>query len=126
MASVANDPGGRKRIIFLDKNKNRKAIWLGKVSRRLADEIKTKVEAIVTAAIAARSIDSETAEWLDKVLEACPDVEWRLIFALSRFGGLRCPSEHLILSWADLDWERSRFRVESPKTGVRWVPIFPN
>ena len=27
-----------------------------------------------------------------KVLQACPDYEWRLIFALCRFGGLRCPS----------------------------------
>jgi Phage integrase family len=48
-----------------------------------------------------------------------------LLFALSRFGGLRCPSEHLALKWTDFDWERSRFRVDSPKTGVRWVPIFP-
>src|SRR5262249_3775589 len=30
-----------------------------------------------------------------RVLEACPDAEWRLIVALSRYGGLRCPSEHL-------------------------------
>jgi integrase len=66
-----------------------------------------------------------------KVLEACPDAEWRLLFALSRFGGLRCPSEHLTLRWADVDWERDRFRVTSPKKehlddgGVRWVPIFP-
>jgi hypothetical protein len=37
----------------------------------------------------------------NKVLEACPNAEWRLIFALSRFGGLRCPSEHLVLTWAD-------------------------
>jgi integrase len=66
-----------------------------------------------------------------KVLDACPDAEWRLLFALSRFGGLRCPSEHLALRWADVDWEQARFRVNSPKTehlegsGVRWVPIFP-
>ena len=66
-------------------------------------------------------IDLETAY---KVLDACPDAEWRLLFALSRFGGLRCPSEHLVITWADMDWERSRFRVDSPKTGVRWVPIF--
>jgi len=59
-----------------------------------------------------------------KVLEACPNAEWRLLFALSRFGGLRCPSEHLVLTWPDVDWERGRFRVDSPKTGVRWVPIF--
>src|SRR4029077_17920272 len=53
------------------------------------------------------------------------DAEWRLIVALSRYGGLRCPSEHLALTWPDVDWERERFRVDSPKTGVRWVPIFP-
>ena len=64
-------------------------------------------------------------EAANKVLDACPDAEWRLLFALSRFGGLRCPSEHLALSWLDVDWERNRFRVDSPKTGVRWVPIFP-
>ncbi len=34
------------------------------------------------------------------VLDACPDAQWRLIFALSRFGGLRCPSEHLGLAGA--------------------------
>jgi integrase len=72
-----------------------------------------------------------TREAAYKVLDACPDAEWRLIFALSRFGGLRCPSEHFALTWADVDWERDRFRVHSPKTehheggGERWVPIFP-
>jgi hypothetical protein len=60
-----------------------------------------------------------------QVIAACPDAEWRLIVALSRYGGLRCPSEHLALSWADVDRERERFKVNSPKTGVRWVPIFP-
>jgi integrase len=70
-------------------------------------------------------------EMARQVLDACPDAEWRLLFALSRYGGLRCPSEHVGLTWADVDWERSRFRVRSPKTahhqdgGERWVPIFP-
>lgn len=65
-----------------------------------------------------------------RVLEACPDGEWRLIVALGRYGGLRCPSEHLALTWPDVDWERGRIRVTSPKTehhegkGERWVPIF--
>ena len=36
-----------------------------------------------------------TREQAKAVLNACPDAEWRLLFALSRFGGLRCPSEHL-------------------------------
>src|SRR5258708_2874528 len=58
-------------------------------------------------------VDRETAY---KVLAAAPDAEWRLLFALSRFGGLRCPSEHLALEWADVDWERGRLLAHSPKT----------
>jgi integrase len=66
-----------------------------------------------------------------KVLQACPDAEWRLIFALSRFGGLRCPSEHLAMRWEDVDWERERLRIRSPKTEhhvgheSRLIPMFP-
>src|SRR5262249_8493920 len=55
-------------------------------------------------------------EATQRVLDACPDHEWRLIVALSRYGGLRCPSEHAALEWTDVDWERDRFRVTSPKT----------
>ena len=63
--------------------------------------------------------------------DACPDAEWRLLFALSRYGGLRCPSEHLGLRWEDVDWERGRLTIHSPKTehhaggATRVVPIFP-
>lgn len=67
----------------------------------------------------------------DKVLAACPDSEWKLIFALSRYGGLRCPSEHLGLRWGDIDWQHSRIVVRSPKTehhegkAQRTLPMFP-
>jgi integrase len=47
-----------------------------------------------------------TREVAQKVLDACPDAEWRLIFALARYGGLRCPSEVLGLTWADIHWEQ--------------------
>jgi len=72
-----------------------------------------------------------TLEDTRKVLDACPDSQWRLIFALSRYGGLRCPSEILPLKWQDIDWGRGRFLAHSPKTEhhegheSRWVPIFP-
>jgi integrase len=72
-----------------------------------------------------------TREETQKVIDACPDAQWRLLFALSRYGGLRCPSEHLALRWGDVDWERSRLTIHSPKTerheggGRRQVPIFP-
>jgi integrase len=69
-------------------------------------------------------------EEAQRVIEACPDAQWRLLFALSRYGGLRCPSEHLGLRWGDVAWDRERFTVHSPKTehhadgGIRRVPIF--
>ncbi len=64
------------------------------------------------------------------ILDACPDQEWRTIFALARYGGLRCPSELLRLKWSDINWDRERFRVTAPKTarygkGERIVPLFP-
>jgi len=72
-----------------------------------------------------------TRDMAAKVLDACPDAQWRLIFALSRFGGLRCPSELLAMTWADVNWAEGRMLVRSAKTehhegkGTRTVPIFP-
>ncbi len=72
-----------------------------------------------------------TSQDAARILDTCPDVQWRLIFALARYGGLRTPSETLLLRWADVDWERGRFTVHSPKTShheggdSRVVPIFP-
>jgi len=60
-----------------------------------------------------------------RVLEACPDAGWRVIFALARWGGLRCPSEVSALRWVDVDWAAGRLRIESPKTGLRFCPMFP-
>ena len=65
------------------------------------------------------------------ILDNCPGIEWRLLFALARYGGLRVPSEVMGLRWQDIDWERNRFTVHSPKTEhhegkeSRVVPIFP-
>ncbi len=263
MASISTDPKGNRTVQFVAGDGSRKSVRLGKVSKRIADEVRVKVEALNAAAIARMSWDRETAEWVGgladtlaaklakvgliprrderhaaqlgeflasyiarrtdvdpatirnlkigaarltkyfgderelrtinagdcddwvlwlkeqyaeatvgksvkwakqffraavrkellpknpfeevkppsmaneerkrfidretaaQVLDACPDAEWRLIFALSRFGGLRCPSEHLAIEWADVDWDKGRFLVRSPKTGNRWVPIFP-
>ncbi len=70
-------------------------------------------------------------EETEAVLDACGDVEWRALFAVCRYGGLRCPTEVLRLQWGDVDWERMRFTVHASKTehhvgsGIRQVPIFP-
>ena len=72
-----------------------------------------------------------TVETIRSILAACPDDEWRAIVALSRFAGLRCPSEIVALRWGDVNWERGRLMVRSPKTAgyeghaVRVVPIAP-
>src|SRR5947209_7262368 len=50
MASIANDPGRRRPILFVNKHGDRKALWLGKLSKRLAEEIKTRVESILAEA----------------------------------------------------------------------------
>ena len=39
-----------------------------------------------------------------------------LIVALCHYGGIRCPSELLPLTWNDVNRERGRFFVRSPKT----------
>ena len=68
---------------------------------------------------------------IQAVMDACPDDQWRMIVALCRYGGLRCPSEVLDLTWANVDWEKRRFRVHACKTehhadgGNRIVPLFP-
>jgi len=270
MASIGNDPNGRRRILFVAKDGSRKTVRLGKATRKQAEAVKTKVESLVTASLSNTAMDDETARWVadlpdamhdklaraglvvarktarcaklgaflddyiagrcdvkpatltvlghtrrnlvdyfgaskpldeitpgdadnwrldligqgladntvrrrcgiakqffraamrshhvkanpfadlsavvksnaarvfyvtrdmaDAVIEACPDAEWKLIFALCRFGGLRCPSEVLRLRWGDVNWEKGRFTVHASKTehhddgGVRVVPIFP-
>jgi integrase len=58
------------------------------------------------------------------ILTECTDTQWRLIFAFARYGGLR-RCEVLAMNWDDVLWDVGRLRVNSPKTGVRECPIFP-
>ena len=267
MASISNDPNGRKRIQFFDSERVRKTIRLGKVSRRNAESVKSHIEELVSSSITGNPPRDATSRWVadlesvmyDKlahvglikprgssslggfvdsyiqqridvkkstrmvyervrrylveyfgenrrlrditpadaddwrlhliekgladntirrscgvakqfcfaairrelimsnpfaglvaavkpvkdrfyfvsrqeanaVLDACTDAEFRLVFALARFGGLRVPSEVLRLRWTDIDWEHNKVRVCSPKTehheggGERLIPLFP-
>jgi integrase len=267
MASIINDPHGRRRIQFIHASGQRKSVRLGKVTMRHAESIKVKIEDLVSATLSGHSASDETLRWLgtvdsrlydklakvhlvrsrdnsmlgafidayverrsdvkdstrkvyqtvrkrlidyfgvnrrlrditpvdaeawrtrlleqgladntvrrstgiarqwfksamrarlisenpfdglaavvrgrperfyflsdgdaQRVLDACPDSQWRLLFALARYGGLRIPSEALALRWQDIDWGRGRFIVTSSKTehhegkGTRVVPIFP-
>jgi integrase len=71
-------------------------------------------------------------ETIRDVIEACPTSDWRLIVALSRLAGLRCPSEIGSLTWASVNWEKGRLTVLAKKTehhggdhAMRVVPICP-
>lgn len=266
MASICDDPGGRRRILFVDANENRKAIRLGEIERKSAESIARHVEALLSAKITGQPVRRDTAVWLTGIGSALrkklagvglieapkravlgeflrayvlnrPDVKpatlevwqqpcrnlttffgddkplrnittgdadqfkawlltqelapatvakrlsfartffhvarkhklidenpfsevkiptanvsqrqrfidrdmvrklldaanptWRIIIALARFGGLRCPSEVLSLERRHVDWERNRVTVPSPKTDrydgkeSRTIPLFP-
>jgi integrase len=76
-----------------------------------------------------RPRDYAKPEDVDRLIEASPP-EWRTLIALGRYGGLRCPSEALILRWETVDLPGRRMTVISPKTenqgkGWRTVPITP-
>jgi integrase len=121
------------------------AIWVkGKFAEATAARIVKRARQFFSAAIRARLIVVNPFEGIKpgsmanadrkfhvsreivaKVLDECPDHDWRVMVALSRFGGLRCPSEVLELKWADVNWEKARLLIRSTKTGNRFVPIFP-
>lgn len=74
-----------------------------------------------------RYIERET---IQKVIDACPDAEWRLLVAMARYLGLRTPTEPFNLTWDCIDWEQQRVRIPSIKTerygkSHRWAPILP-
>src|SRR5262245_55412007 len=267
MASIANDPGGRRRILFVAPDESRKTIRLGKCDRKSAEAIARHVEALLAAKIGGQPVPRGTAVWLtgigaklrdklaavglveplqrltvgefltswlagkkavghkptslrawgqtvaalleqfggrplaslvhangeafrsamqgrglrattihkrlgharqmlegavrlghvsanpwkhvrqrsgdpserrayvpvadaERVIQQCPSLVWKLLVALARFGGLRVPSEAFSLTWRDVDWERGRLSVPSPKTEHlgkphRVIPLFP-
>jgi integrase len=270
MASISTDPGGRRRVQFVDPSGSRKTIRLGKVSMRAAEAVKFRVEQLLAAKLTGHALETDTAKWVRelqpemakklaavgliilpesssqelgpfleawikaresdykpasivawrqvsdalieslgestplravtpgkaedfrqamvnsglrattihkrlqharmffaaalrhglvaenpfsfvrhrpgdaaerrayvpaadawKAIEAAPGNIWKLLIALSRFGGLRVPSEALSLRWRDVDWENQRLKIPSPKTehlagrGYRTIPLFP-
>jgi hypothetical protein len=101
------------------------------VARRhkLIDENPFSEVKIPTANVSARQrfVDRDAVQKLFDVANPT----WRIIIALARYGGLRCPPEVLSLEWRHIDWERNRITVPSPKTDrydgkeSRTIPLFP-
>ncbi len=71
-----------------------------------------------------------TAEDTAKLLDNCPDIEWKVVIALARWGGLRIPSEITGLKWDHINRATSRMIIPQPKLkrvgkAHRVTPIFP-
>ena len=69
-------------------------------------------------------------ERIERIIDSIPDPEWKLIVGLSRYCGLRAPSEILTLTWDCILWDKKRIIVKSPKTehhagkDSRIIPMF--
>ena len=70
MASVHTEKrNGRtlRRIQFYDKDKRRRSIRLGSISKRDADAIRVRVECLNSASISGAPLDGETSRWVSKI-----------------------------------------------------------
>src|SRR5438067_219713 len=73
MASIIKRPNGHRWIQFTDGDYKRKTVRLGKVTAKFAQEVKTKVEALNSAAIANFSLEGETAKWVAEIGDVLHD-----------------------------------------------------
>ena len=78
MASIGNDNNGHRRILFYDPMGIRKTIRLGKVSKRDAESIKLRVEALLSSRITKNSIDRDTSHWLAGISDTASDLRTKL------------------------------------------------
>ncbi|MBI1314106.1 tyrosine-type recombinase/integrase [bacterium] len=104
--------------------RNAKTIFAEAVDRELI--ARNPCGKLKSATIAANRDRFITAEETVALLDAAPNLQWRLLIALGRLAGLRVPSESHLLKWGHVDWERSRLQVYAPKTDqTRFVPAVP-
>jgi len=118
-------PSTISKRVQVAKSYFRAMIRRDKITRNPFDGIRA------TASANANRMRFITVDDINAVIAKCPNHDWRMIVALARFGGLRTPSETLSLRWQDIDWDRERIVVTSPKTEhhedgqSRVIPLFP-
>jgi hypothetical protein len=84
MASIANDPGGRRRILYVASDGKRSTVRLGKVSQRTAESVKWRVEQLLEALHFNRPMDADLAKWV-------AELEPRIAKKLSAVGLIATP-----------------------------------
>src|SRR5262245_38312434 len=73
MASITNDPNGRRRIQFVAPDGARKTVRLGKCDKRTAEGVCRHVEGLLAARISSQPVHRDTAAWLAEVAPALRD-----------------------------------------------------
>jgi len=64
MASISREPNGRRTVQFVGLDKRRRSIRLGKVSQRMAEAVKFRVEQLNAARLSGHAVDADAARWL--------------------------------------------------------------
>jgi integrase len=111
--------------------KKLRQLWSDAMKRKLLTENPWKGVKAGSMANKSREV-YVTRDDIDQVIDHVPDLEWKLLFALARYAGLRVPSEIRELRWADIHFDSGRMTVRSPKTehhegkDRRIIPIFPD
>ena len=106
-------------------------MFFGELEKRDLIDKNPFADVSCTAVIKRERFYFVTREETARILDKCPDHNWRTIVALCRYGGLRCPSEILSLKWEHVIWDEKRIVVPSPKTehheggDQRVIPLFP-
>jgi integrase len=111
--------------------KKLRQLWSDAMKRKLLSENPWKGVKAGSMANKSREV-YVTRDDIDQIIDHVPDLEWKLLFALARYAGLRVPSEIRELRWADIHFDTGRMTVRSPKTehhegkDRRVIPIFPD
>ena len=94
--------------------RNFKSVFNAAVTHGLL--LESPMRGLISASVAAVNEKYVTPEETQRILDACPDLQWRLLVSLALLGTCRVSSETHLLTWADVDWDRGMLTVHSPKT----------
>ncbi len=89
-----------------------KQVFSYALRKRLIDE---NPFADLPTAVGARKKTFVEHDTIQKLIDAAPSAEWRLLIVLARYGGLRVPSEPLALKWGDINFNSNTIYVPQPK-----------
>jgi hypothetical protein len=114
VASVSNDPGGRRRILFVAPDGSRKTIRLGKCDAKSAEPIARHVEALLAARIGGQPVPRATAAWPAGIGAALRD---RLAAV-----GLVEPDQRLAVGEYLESWQTSKRAAGHAAAWATWSP----